>query len=49
MRVLLLKATGGFQYEVVNVFAEELGNGLKENGCEVRIVDVFQPKEEMYK
>lgn len=49
MRVLLLKGTGGFQYEVVNVFAEELGNGLKENGCEVRIVDVFQPKEEMYK
>lgn len=44
MRIGILKVTRGFQYEVVNIFAEELGAGLQELGHEVLLIEVNQSK-----
>lgn len=42
MRVLIFEAINGFQYEVVNVFAEELADGLKNLGWKVDLINLNQ-------
>lgn len=49
MRVLVFQATKGYQYEVVNVFAQELVDGFKELGWNTDLIDVIQPKEILFK
>lgn len=49
MNILIFKSTKGFQYEVVNVFADELGEGLRKIGCNVTVIDCFDSEENLLK
>ncbi|MEN1760759.1 glycosyltransferase [Anoxynatronum sibiricum] len=49
MRAIIFKATGLFQYDVVNHFAEELGQGLVELGWKVDFIETNQSKESIFK
>lgn len=46
MRAIIIKSTNGFQYEVVNTFAYELGQGLVDIGWEVEYLDWSIPRED---
>lgn len=42
MRVIIFESIKGFQYEVVNVFAEELADGFKNLGWKVDLINLNQ-------